>query len=95
MNPTSPVVIVGVAGVVGLFGEWARNAKSDKNTLDPSQTHASGKFFIATVAVAMGISVIADLSPIIGRDMAFLYLTGVILVEGVPLFSGISKILGS
>jgi hypothetical protein len=80
---SGPVTMVGIAGLVGLVAEWNGN------------NHAtSTKFVIGTIGVAMGISVITDANYNIGRDFALLYLLGVLLVEGQPLFNVLSGIFG-
>lgn len=80
----NPVMLVGIGGVVGLVAEWSGN-----------NSHSTTKFIVGTIGVAMGIAVISDINYEIGRDFALLYLAGVLLIEGQPLFNILTGIFGS
>jgi hypothetical protein len=94
-----PTTIIIVSGVVGAFAQWRKNAKFNVTRAQgggPITTYTTAinpKFIIATIAVAFFISVITEANAEIGRDFAWLYLAGVLLVEGGPFLSSIAAVV--
>lgn len=90
------VTIVAVAGIFGAFSQWRKNSKltpvktSSGGVVNNYTTSINPKFILASIVVAFGIGMIADWNAKVGTHFAWLYLLGVVIVEGGWLLQKLS-----